>query len=310
LTRRSSTTGVADTGPPSLTDICKRKSSNQTGTFRRRVDAQVYPSVKPSPELFDGQAEAFDRRAGLEPAQCREIAAAVLELGHVGAAELVVEVGAGTGQIGVWLAAARRYLGFDLSHGMLQRFRSRSTESPACGLVRADANRSWPLAAGSARVIFSSRALHLLEHEHVADEVVRVAHPAGATLIIGRVDRPHESLRARLAREMRARLRVAGFEARGDHQHRRLVDACVQRGAVLLEPVTTARWTVTASARQSLDSWRQLPGLGGVEVPDDIRRAVLRELEGWATEVFGGLDQPFASQEAYVLRPLRLLPVS
>ena len=263
--------------------------------------------MTPGPELFDGQAQAFDQRAGLEPAQCREIAAAVLELGDVGAAGLVVEVGAGTGQIGVWLAAARRYLGFDLSNGMLQRFRSRSgASSTACLLVRADANRSWPLAAGAARVIFSSRALHLLEHEHVADEVFRVGQLAGATLIIGRVERPHESLRARLAREMRARLRGAGFDARGDHQHRRLVDACVQRGAVLSEPVTAAEWTVTASARQSLDAWRQLPGLGGVAVPHDIRRAVLGELEAWATDVFGGLDQPFESQEAYVLKPLRL----
>ena len=70
-----------------------------------------------------------------------------------------------------------------------------------------------------------------------------------------------------------------------------------------------ATWPVRASARQSLEAWRQLPGLGGVEVPDEIRQVVLDELEVWAAEVFGGLDQPFEAQEAYVLKPLRLLAV-
>ena len=49
-----------------------------------------------------------------------------------------------------------------------------------------------------------------------------------------------------------------------------------------------------------------LPGLAGVEVPDDVRRAVLDDVERWASDVFGGLDQAVDSQEAYVLTPLRL----
>ena len=266
-------------------------------------------SAKPSPDLFDGQAHIFDQRAGLLSGDSRQIAATVLELGRVGATDVVVEVGAGTGQIGAWLAASRRYVGFDLSDGMLRHFRARlSGRAAAHVLVRADGNRGWPLAAGAARAIFSSRALHLLDGEHVADEVFRVATPAGATLIIGRIERAPESVRARLAREMRGMVRRHGFEPRGDQQHHRLTEACLQRGAVTLEPVTAATWPVTASARQSLEAWRPLPGLGGVEVPDEIRRAVLAELEAWAADVFGGLDQPFESQEAYVLKPLRLLP--
>ena len=69
------------------------------GRCNAALRSAVY-SVKPTPELFDGQAQAFDRHAGLQPAQCCQTAATVLELGDVGAAELIVEVGAGTGQIG------------------------------------------------------------------------------------------------------------------------------------------------------------------------------------------------------------------
>ena len=263
-----------------------------------------------APELFDDQAARFDRRAGLEPAQCRRIAAAVLDVGHVGANDLIAEIGAGTGQIGVELAAAGRYVGCDLSAGMLDRFRSRSRESGArCGLVRADAGRTWPLISGSARAIFSSRALHLLEHEHVADEVFRVGRPGGATLISGRVDRSPDSLRARMAREMRDRLRGLGFAPRSDRNDRRLIEACMQRGAVALEPVTVLTWTAAATVQQSLDAWQSLSGLGGIEVPAGIRDIVLGDVKEWATGVFGELGRAVESEEAYVLRAVRLFPL-
>jgi len=255
---------------------------------------------------FDSQARIFDERAGLAPEHCRQIAAAVVELGEVGPSELIVEVGAGTGQIGTWLARSRRYFGFDLSNGMLQHFRARMDGAAAEHvLLRADANRGWPLTAGAARAVFSSRTLHLLNPEHVAAEVFRVAGPTGATLIMGRVERPRDSVRSRMAAEMRSLLRRHGFDSRGDQPHRRLVDACERRGAVALQPSTAATWPVTASARQSVDAWRQRPGPGLVDVPDAVRRAVLDELEAWAADAFGGLDRTCESQEAYVLTPLR-----
>lgn len=266
--------------------------------------------VTSAPELFDDQALRFDGRAGLEPTQCRQIAAAVLAVGNVGADDVIVEIGAGTGQIGVELAAARRYVGCDLSAGMLDRFRIRSHGSAArCGLVRADAGRTWPMISGSARAIFGSRALHLLEHEHVADEAFRVGQRSGATLIIGRVERSPDCLRARLAREMRDRLRHLGFAPRSERNNRRLIETCVERGAVALEPVTVVTWAAATSAQQSLDAWRSLSGLGGIDVPSGIRDIVLRDLTEWATGVFGELERTVESEEAYVLRAVRLFPV-
>jgi len=263
--------------------------------------------IQKSPELFDGQARDFDQRAGLPAESCHQIAAAVLEIGEVGASDVIVEVGAGTGQIGVQLAASRRYVGFDLSVEMLRRFRAKLHSPPTAHvLVRADANHSWPVASRSARAIFGSRALHLLDRDHVAEEAFRVAMPAGATLIPGRVERDPWSVRARMAKKMRSLLRVRGLEPRGDRQHHLIVDACVRRGAVPLQPVTAAVWVVAVSARQSLEAWQRLSGLGGIEVPDAIRRAVVTELTEWAANSFGGLDRPLESQEAYVLRPVRL----
>ena len=259
--------------------------------------------MRASPELFDGQAGLFERRAGLPEAYCQAIAKKVIEIGEASSGELIVEIGCGTGQIGQWFEAPVRYAGFDLSAGMLKEF-SRRVDSD---LIQADANASWPLADGVARVIFSSRAVHLLQQEHVAHEVFRIASSTGSTLILGRVERKPESVRARMSQEMNERLRRHGFAGRrGERQNRRLFEMCCSRGAVALEPVAVAQWRVSASPRQSLDSWHSLDGLGGLPVPAPTRAEILSELEAWAAEEFGGLDQESESEEAYVLKSLRV----
>ncbi|MGH9873142.1 MAG: class I SAM-dependent methyltransferase [Pyrinomonadaceae bacterium] len=274
-------------------------------------DSGLLPAVAMpgSPELFDGQAGFFEERAGLPEESCSKIATAVLELGATQPADLIVEVGSGTGQLGQWFRKPVRYAGLDFSAGMLKEFSRRlETDNGNHLLIQADANARWPFVDGVARVVFSSRAMHLLEQEHVAREILRVA-AATATLILGRVERKPESVRARMANEMNERLRRHGFAGRrGERQNRKLFELCCRPGAISLAPLSVATWRTSASPRQSLDSWRQLKGLGGTPVPDATRANILRELEGWAEEEFGGLDKKFESEETYMLKSLRLPP--
>jgi Methyltransferase domain len=265
-----------------------------------------------TPELFDAQAAVFEQRAGLPTAYCEAIASAVLEVGEMRPGDTIIEVGPGTGQIGQWLAREDvRYVGIDLSAGMLGEFHRRLSNAAGLrAIIRADANQSWPFMSGAARAIFSSRAIHLLDHEHVASEVTRVADGlGGAKLIIGRVEREQESTRALMAREMNERLRRHGIEGRGGAgQKRKLFDALQRRGAEMLEPRVVARWKVSACPRQSINSWRSLASLGGMPVADALRDRILTELEDWARGVFGGLDHQLESEETYVLSPLRIRP--
>jgi SAM-dependent methyltransferase len=267
-------------------------------------------SIQASPELFDSQAALFEQRAGVPEDCCRDIAKAVLEIGEAGQGDLIVEVGSGTGQLGRWFGAPVRYAGFDYSAGMLKEFSRRlDRDSASRLLIQADANAGWPLADRVARVILSSRAMHLLDQEHVAREILRVASPDGATLILGRVEREPNSVRTRMAIEMNERLLERGFVGRrGERHSRKLFELCGRSGAIPLAPLPVAKWRTIASPRQSLDSWRGLKGLGGLPVPDPTRTDILRELEGWAKEVFGGLDQTCESEEIYVLKSLRLPP--
>ncbi|MGA9770424.1 MAG: class I SAM-dependent methyltransferase [Blastocatellia bacterium] len=263
-----------------------------------------------SPNLFDPIAGAFDARLGLPEEFCRNIADAVVSIAQAEPGDLIVEVGPGTGQIGQWFDRPIRYVGFDLSAAMLKEFCRRLNDPGNKLLIQADGNAGWPIRDRAARIIFSSRAVHLLEPEHVASEVFRVAHARGATLIVGRVDRDPASVRSRMAAEMLERLRKHGFQGRrGKQYNRRLFELCCSEGADSLETVTVARWKVMISPSQSLDAWRQLKGLGGVPVPRNVRDEILSELELWAEEVFGGLSNEFESDESYTLRSVRVTPV-
>ncbi len=270
------------------------------------------PSV-PEPLRFDSQAGSFDRRAGL-PAAAGKIAAALLELAPPVAGRALLEVGAGTGEIGAHLAAARSpssildYWGLDLSLPMLLEARRRSRRAV---WLQADANRPWPVAKGSAGLIFLSRAAHLLAPDHLVDEALRAAHPAGARLAIGRVRRAGTSLRSRLRREMRRLLAGHGIEGRdgGDGQGR-LIESFTERGATPLPTVAVATWPVVERPADSLASWREKPGLAGTTVPAAVKNAVLEHLEAWARERFGDLEAGREAEESYELAAVELTPAT
>lgn len=257
---------------------------------------------------FDRQAKHYDQRAGLSDAVCAAIMQAVLELSEACPGDLIAEMGAGTGLIGQWLAQSQvRYIGMDLSLGMLTRFRQRLGSPCPAGLLQVDGNRLWPIADDSARAIFSSRALHWLPRDHVIDEACRVAHPDCAALLLGRVQRHRDSVPVQMQQEMQRELRRHDMQPRQGVQHeRQLIEACHQRGAVVIEPVTVAQWTVMRTPRQSIEAWQSKPGLAGLNPPPAVKADILQHLHHWAHHTLGGVDVEVACGEAYVIQGVRL----
>jgi SAM-dependent methyltransferase len=258
-----------------------------------------------APTPFDGQARDFERRVGLPEEDCRAIAEAVLASAAMQPGGALLEIGAGTGMIGRWFphAGRIRYLGLDLSRGMLDEFRHRPRAGSAW-LAQADASRPWPLPDRSLGAVFSSRAIHLLPLDHVASELFRVLEP-GAACVLGWVERRPESIKARMSREMQRRLRERGFAPRSAGG-KRLIAACVERGGVEIPHAAVVRWPAQQTPRQSLTHWASKEGLGGIVLPPGVQEEVLRELAAWAALEFGGLDRSEATEEAYVLEGVRL----
>ena len=259
--------------------------------------------------FFDAQAATFRARAGL-PARVRaEVAATIVEVGRLGPSRGVIDVGAGAGDIGLELAASGvDYVGLDASPAMLEQFRSDAARAGVYPrLVVADAGGPWPVAPGSAAVIFGSRSLHWLDPAHVATEAFTAASPEGALLVVGRVERDADSPRTRARRALRDLLAREGIQGRsGKRSSARLVEECVRRGASALPRRVVSSFGVRTSIRDAIEAFRGKPGLAGTAVDEPVKSRILDELR-FTLEAFGNIDTAQDSVERYVLEGVTLI---
>jgi ubiquinone/menaquinone biosynthesis C-methylase UbiE len=259
-------------------------------------------------ERFDAQASGFDDRAGIPEDAARAVAQAVLDLIAPGRDDLLVELGAGTGEIGRHLARSMKYLGLDRSGGMLGAFRAKIAAAPAGGarLVRADASRGWPVVDGSAKAVFASRVVHLLDSDHVRSELERVCAPGGYFLA-GHVSRDEVSVKDLLREKRESLLRERGLVPRSRRAAtQRLLDRMVASGASCIESRPVVTWSAQASARQVVDAWGHLQSMGGTELEPAARAGILAELMEWAGSELGDPDRVRVWRERYILGGVRL----
>lgn len=257
--------------------------------------------------LYDDQAARFDNRAGVPPQAASAVAQALAGLARLQPGDVLLEVGAGTGSLSLALLDLPvRYVGFDRSPAMLEVFRERLHGARA-ELVAADGNARWPVEDGAVALVFASRAIHHLDAEHVAAETARVLRSAGGVLAVGRVQRPRDSVKAVMRREMRRLLQAQGVSGRNADASAGAVFAALERhGARRLEPVAAARWTVAHAPADSIAAWSEKAGLAGADVPPDAKARVLGRLRELAAEQFGDLDAPLAQEEWFEIAAVRL----
>ena len=260
------------------------------------------------PERFDAQARGFDRRAGLPADAASAVARAVLEIASAGPDDLLVELGAGTGEIGQHLIGSTRYVGIDRSWAMLELFAEKlaSADDARVRLSCADANGPWPVGDESAAVVFASRVGHLLDADHLLAELQRVCL-AGGYFLVGRVIRDPNGLKSRLRRQRRLLLRQQGVTPRdAEAATERALGELVGRGAVRLEACPVTTWTASASTREILDGWGVVGAMGGRRLSAATRASVLAEVESWATRELGDPGEVAAWEERYVLDGVRM----
>jgi SAM-dependent methyltransferase len=236
-----------------------------------------------------------------------QIAGAVLN--GIGRPSTVLELGAGTGEVGRQLAIlARGYVGLDLSAPMLAVFRAKLTSMPTPSqalLLQADGDVHWPVRHGSVAVVFASRVAHLLDAAHVVSEAGRVCGKDGR-FVVGRIER--SGIKQVLRRQREAILAdhgVAGVRS-GGRRTQALLEAFVTAGADVERKRAVATWTVTTTAEDVIAGWETMSSMGGEAVAPEVRAEVLSELRRWAGAELGDLDRPQESLETYTLEGVRL----
>ena len=254
---------------------------------------------------FDAQASHYDARVGLPEAVSAAVARAIVEQANAGADDLVVELGAGTGEIGLHLSRLPvRYVGLDSSQAMLDVFRAKA--GLGSSLIVADCNQPWPLPDGSAAAVFASRVIHLLAPEHITRETVRIGR-SGGVLMLGRVRREPDSIKERLRRQRQTLLVEAGITPRqGEAGTRRVIDGVVALGGASLGRQIVAEWTAETTPAQVIAGWKTLSRMGSVTVDAGTRDPILDALRDWGRAAFGDLDRPEAFRERYAIDAVRL----
>jgi SAM-dependent methyltransferase len=255
---------------------------------------------------FDDQALKYDGRAGLPPKVGALVARSIVQHASAGPGDLVVELGAGTGEIGVHLSHLPiRYVGLDASAPMLRLFRAKAIDVMP-SLIQADCDRPWPLSDGVAKVVFASRVIHLLDPEHVTRETLRIGRRDGF-LILGRVLREPDSNKERLRRRRQELLVEAGLTPRnGSAGTRRVVALCRDAGAESLGRQVVAEWTVETTPAEIIAGWESISRMGSVAIDPDMRSGILDEVRDWARVEIGDLDCAEVFRERFAIDVVRL----
>jgi ubiquinone/menaquinone biosynthesis C-methylase UbiE len=243
---------------------------------------------------FDTAAPEFDRHRALPDGVPEQIRSAVLAASATSSNPAVLDLGAGSGRIGrPFVAAGDRYVGVDLSFGMLHEFMHRTDAGGRTARMAQCDGESLPFRDGTFDVVLLVSVVGGARGwRRIAAEARRVLRTNGA-LVIGKTVAPPDGIDAQLKERLAAILEELGFPAEEKQTGKAL--SWLESVAAEKQVKVAASWTSGRSPRGFLD--RKPTGAKFSELPVDVRDEALRRLTGWATSAFGSLEA--VSPEAY-----------
>jgi len=253
----------------------------------------------PSSLSFDRAADYYDQTRDLPEPVATQGISALFELAG-GPAARILDVGAGTGRIGVpLLQRSANWFGCDLSTRMMARLRSKA---PAARLAQADASR-LPYPAASFDALLTVHVMHLVgPWREALREYRRVLRPGGVYLN-AHTERDGEIPRFRINQYFRERVKALGHaDTRpGVRDDADLYDELVAMGAELRHidavsyavPADTPRDALAGlAARTNSHTW---------DIPDDLFAAVYADTQRWAAAQYPDLDAPISASARFVI---------
>jgi ubiquinone/menaquinone biosynthesis C-methylase UbiE len=251
--------------------------------------------------VYDAVAPAFDRHRRVPDAVLEAIRAAILNaLGQVFHPRLL-DIGAGTGRIGLpFVAAGDDYVGLDLSLGMLRQFadRARQRGRRLSHLVQADGQHLPFRDAAFDAVMLIQLFGGLRGWRQLLGETRRVLTTAGL-VFVGRLVSPECGLDAQMKQRLAFILSELG--ARSETRNTR-EDALrwLEAEAHRTDRIIAAAWDVERTPRGFLN--RHQTGAYFSALPEPVKKNASRRLSTWAEATFGSLDRVVPERHSFELR--------
>jgi SAM-dependent methyltransferase len=237
---------------------------------------------------FDRAAEYYDETRGLSEDGVRRSTEALSH--EFGSAGPILEVGVGTGQVAIPLAAAGvEVLGLDLSRPMLSKLVGKAGGAPPFPLVEGDATR-MPFADDAFGGAYLRWVLHLIpDWKAAVAEIARVVEPGGRFLAaLGSYGGKQSEIQARFAKVTGVSTQPVGLTWDGWRQLDDEMEAFGARKEAdirLYERDRDHLETFMQAIEADRFSWTWA-------VTDDAVRAdAAREVRSWAEERWGPLEQ-------------------
>lgn len=251
---------------------------------------------------FDQVAAIYDATRGLPEGVGERVAACILDATHADGNTRVLELGIGTGRIGLPLAASGApYTGVDISEAMMDVLRAKAAENlPNLTLVNADVTY-LPFGDASFDVVLTVHLLHLVSDWRAAlAEARRVTMPEGY-FVMGHNNQSDDDAYSVLRRQWATFVREAGGELRPANGSWDAVDAELTTLGCQTAVYRAAWWETEMAPSELLDQQRSRTYSHSWNLPDDLLEAVYQRMVAFATECYADLDKPRTHQAEFLL---------
>jgi SAM-dependent methyltransferase len=234
---------------------------------------------------FDRAADFYDETRALSPDQTQQTIN-VLDRAIL-TKRPTLEVGIGTGRIGIPFSEAGDLIGIDLSMAMLQKLRAKSTAIP---IVQADATR-LPFQNRSFGSAYAMWVLHLISRwQDAMKEMLRVVHPGGVILVtIGGIRAFGEGPWSDIIGDFRA---VTGVESNLGANDLSEIDEFMATIGIHGQDAATIRNRVALAPAELIRRLRDNIFSFTWRLDDDVRLTATDEVEARAQRRYGDLERP------------------